>query len=238
MRKLFVHGIIGIVILLSGYAVLNSIDWMSILRVRQSLQATEEKIGNLVWKYYLLDKTEIKNDSIVQSVDKIFQELCVQNQIKNQSIKLHIVDSEEINAFSIPGNQIVINMGLIKACDNREQLASVLAHELAHVELNHITKKLAKEFGIAILVTTSGTSEASNVIKEITKLLSSTAYDRKNEKEADLLAVAYLKKTAIDPMSLIQFLQKIEDTNLSWISTHPNTPERIAYIKEAIKTGK
>lgn len=234
MRKLFIDGIIGIVVLFSCFAVLNSIDWMTVLKVKHSKQVAEERIGKLVLKYYLLDKIEIKNDSIVKVVENTFKELCVHNKISTLSIKLHIVESNEINAFSIPGNQILINMGLIKECDNREQLAAVLAHELAHLELNHITKKMAKEFGISILIATTGSSEATNIIKAITKLLSTTAYDRKIEKDADLLAVEYLKKSDIDPNSLIHFLKKIEDANISWISTHPNTQERIAYINESI----
>lgn len=234
MRKLIIHGVVGFAILLSGFSVLNTIDWMSMFRIKQSIQSMEEKIGNLVWQQYKLDKPEIQNDSIVQGVDIVFKKLCIGNNINPASIQIHIVENEEINAFAIPGNKIVVNLGLINACDNNEQLASVLAHELAHVELNHIPKKLIKEFGIALLISVSGTSDASGIIKEISKELSSTAYDRKNEKEADLRAIEYLKNIDIDPVSLIYFLKKVKDSNISWISSHPNTSERIRYIKKAI----
>ncbi len=236
MKKLLIQSVISVSVLLAVYLTLNSIDWMTIFKVKQAIQKSEEKIGTLVWDYYLIDKVEITNDSLVVKVDSLFQQLCITNKIDQHSIQLHIVESDEINAFSLPGNQIVVNKALIDSCNDTDQLASVLAHELAHLELNHITKKLIKEFGLTILITSSGSGEISGVIKEISKLLSSTAYDRQNEKEADLQAVKYLQNASIDPNALIEFLQKIESKELSWISTHPNTQERITYISKAINT--
>ncbi len=236
MKKLLIQSVISVSVLLAVYLTLNSIDWMTIFKVKQAIQKSEEKIGTLVWDYYLIDKVEITNDSLVVKVDSLFQQLCITNKIDQHSIQLHIVESDEINAFSLPGNQIVVNKALIDSCNDTDQLASVLAHELAHLELNHITKKLIKEFGLTILITSSGSGEISGAIKEISKLLSSTAYDRQNEKEADLQAVKYLQNASIDPNALIEFLQKIESKELSWISTHPNTQERITYISKAINT--
>ena len=234
MKKLLIQSMISVSVLLAVYLTLHSIDWMTIFKVKQAIQKSEEKIGTLVWDYYLIDKVEITNDSLVVKVDSLFQQLCITNKIDQHSIQLHIVESDEINAFSLPGNQIVVNKALIDSCNDTDQLASVLAHELAHLELNHITKKLIKEFGLTILITSSGSGEISGVIKEISKLLSSTAYDRQNEKEADLQAVKYLQNASIDPNALIEFLQKIESKESSWISTHPNTQERITYISKAI----
>jgi predicted Zn-dependent protease len=236
MKKLLIQSVISVSVLLAVYLTLNSIDWMTIFKVKQAIQKSEEKIGTLVWDYYLIDKVEITNDSLVVKLDSLFQQLCITNKIDQHSIQLHIVESDEINAFSLPGNQIVVNKALIDSCNDTDQLASVLAHELAHLELNHITKKLIKEFGLTILITSSGSGEISGVIKEISKLLSSTAYDRQNEKEADLQAVKYLQNASIDPNALIEFLQKIESKESSWISTHPNTQERITYISKAINT--
>lgn len=234
MKKLLIQSVISVSVMLAVYLTLNSIDWMTIFKVKQAIQKSEEKIGTLVWDYYLIDKVEITNDSLVVKVDSLFQQLCITNKIDQHSIQLHIVESDAINAFSLPGNQIVVNKALIDSCNDTDQLASVLAHELAHLELNHITKKLIKEFGLTILITSSGSGEISGVIKEISKLLSSTAYDRQNEKEADLQAVKYLQNASIDPNALIEFLQKIESKESSWISTHPNTQERITYISKAI----
>lgn len=236
MKKLLIQSGISVAVLLAVFLTLNSIDWMTIFKVKQAIQKSEEKIGALVWDYYLIDKVENTNDSLVGKVDSLFHQLCITNKIDQHSIQLHIVESDEINAFSLPGNQIVVNKALIDSCNDTDQLASVLAHELAHLELNHITKKLIKEFGLTILITSSGSGEISGVIKEISKLLSSTAYDRQNEKEADLQAVKYLQNASIDPNALIEFLQKIESKELSWISTHPNTQERITYISKAINT--
>jgi predicted Zn-dependent protease len=130
---------------------------------------------------------------------------------------------------------------LISAAGNEEELSGVICHELAHIELKHVMKKLIKEVGLSVLISMTTGNSGTEKVKETAKMLSSTAFDRSLEKEADLKAVEYLIKTNIDPEPFANFLYKLSDREsdvmkyLSWVSTHPDSKERAEYIIESFK---
>ncbi|MCC6257060.1 MAG: M48 family metalloprotease, partial [Chitinophagaceae bacterium] len=104
-----------------------------------------------------------------------------------------------------------------------------------------IMKKLIKEIGLSALITISTSGGDSEIIKEVLKKLTASAYDRTLEKEADLKAVEYLKNADISAEPFANFLYEIalrqgdEPRYLTWINTHPDTKERAAYILEKSK---
>ena len=119
-------------------------------------------------------------------------------------------------------------------------MCGVISHEIAHVELNHVMKKLVKEIGLSVLISmTTGNDGA--VIKETAKMLSSSAFDRNLEKEADIKAVDYLITAKVNPEPFANFLYKLSDKEheatkyLTWISTHPDSKERAENIIEYCK---
>ena len=99
-------------------------------------------------------------------------------------------------------------------------------------------KKLVKEVGLSVLISMTTGNRGSEVIKETVKTLSSSAFDRNLEKEADIEAVDYLMKAKINPEPFANFLYKLSDKEneatkyLTWISTHPDSKERAEYIIE------
>ena len=78
---------------------------------------------------------------------------------------------------------------MLQAFDNENQLGFVICHEIAHIQLSHVMKKLVKEIGLSVLISMTTGKSGSGTIQEGLKLLSSSAYDRNLEKEADLKAV-------------------------------------------------
>ena len=91
--------------------------------------------------------------------------------------------------------------------------------------------------GYSVLISITTGDAGGGAIKELLGMLSSTAYDRKLEKDADLKAVEYLKNAGISPNGFADFLYRLGDKdgslgNLSWISTHPDSKERAKYIRE------
>jgi predicted Zn-dependent protease len=102
-------------------------------------------------------------------------------------------------------------------------------------------KKLIQEIGLSALISLTLGNAGSEVISEIIHLLSSSAYDRSIEKEADLKAVDYMIKAKINPENLANFLYKLAEnenninTYLTWLSTHPESKERSKYIIEYAK---
>src|SRR5690606_36044536 len=114
---------------------------------------------------------------------------------------------------------------------------------IAHIQLNHVMKKLVKEIGLSALISITTGSNGSELIKETAKVLSSASFDRSLEKKADIKAVEYLTKAEINPEHFAQFLYKINDSEseimkyLTWISTHPDSKNRAEHIIEHSKNN-
>lgn len=109
------------------------------------------------------------------------------------------------------------------------ELAAVMAHEMGHVEERHVVSRLVKELGLDIL-----TSGDQFVIGEVTGLLTSTSFDRKQEEEADRFAAELLERASIEPRTMATLFRKLEEEtdnelleHFEIISTHPNFSSRI-----------
>lgn len=241
MKKILIELVFTVAMMAAVWFGLSQIDWMKLLKIEQTTHDTEEKIGDLFWEMLKTSETEIVSDSVVSPIDSMLTRICTANAIDRKKVKLHLLRKDEINAFALPNNHLVIFSGLIEACENEAELYGVIGHELAHMEKNHVMNKLIKEIGLSVLISmTTGNGNAS-AIKEAIKHLSSTAYDRKLETEADLSAADYLIKAGIDPESFANFLYRLADetkhlpSQIYWISTHPESKERAEKIIEHIQ---
>jgi len=241
MKKILLELVLTIAVIVAVWFGLSQVDWMKFFNIQQTTQNTEEKIGDLFWKIMKSTETEITSDSIVAPVDSMLTRICKTNSIDREKIKLHLLRKNEINAFALPGNHLVIYSGLITACENEAELYGVIGHELAHMEKNHVMNKLVKEIGLSVLISMSTGNGNSETIKSAIKQISSSAYDRKLETEADLTAVDYLEKAGINPESFANFLYRLADqtknlpSQIYWISSHPESKERAEKIIERIK---
>jgi len=241
MRKILLEFLLFVFLLFSVWFLLSKVDWMTIFRVEKATQNMEEKVGDLFWKFLKKSENEITADSIIAPVDSILYRICIKNKIDRKGIKFHLVRKDEINAFAFPNNHLVLYSGLINGCENEAELCGVLCHEIAHMEKRHIMNKLIKDFGLSVLVSMSAGNGNSEMIKAAIKRLSSNAYDRTLESEADMTAVEYLFQANIDPEPFANFLYRLSDKDinspvqLQWISTHPDSKERAGKIIETIK---
>ena len=233
---------LGILVAFFGvWFLFAQIDFITVFKIKEAKSSTENGIGNIIWEQ--IEKTEnvIYNDSIVSKLDSLLLPLCKKNRIERDSLKVHIIHKDEINAFAMPDNHLVIYTGLIEASKNEQALLGVLGHEIAHLEGNHVMKKLSKEIGFSVLLSLTGAN--SSVIKEIISTLSSSAYDRNLEQEADLKSVEYMINAAIDPRPFADFMYELSIDNeihkyTYWISTHPESEARAKYILNKIKGKK
>ncbi len=222
------------------YLLLFQIDWMQLFQIESRKESTETKLGELFWDFFKQNETELESELIYDSLDSLVKVLCKYNDIDRESIKLHILEKDEINAFALPDGHIVVFTGLIKEAESPEALTGVLAHEIAHDQLKHVMKKLVREVGLSVLLSTATGGGGAETIKSMAKMLSSKAFDREMEKEADLEAVKYMLKAKINPEDFASFLYTLSDPHaefsrqLAWISTHPESQERAKYVLDAI----
>jgi len=175
-----------------------------------------------------------------------------QNLVRNSDAKvpftIKVIDSDEINAFALPGGFFYVNSGLILAADNESELAGVMAHEISHVCARHATRQmtraqLANFASIPLIFVGGGIGYAAWEAAGIGLPLTFMHFSRNFEAEADYLGVQYMYKTGYDPESFIAFFEKVQakekkkpGTLAKAFATHPQTPDRIAKSQEEINT--
>lgn len=191
----------------------------------------EEKLGEAYLELILLNPLFSRLESqLADSAVKVIGNR-LEKHLKHSEYRYNwvIFDSEMINAFTVPGGNILISTGLMKFCDTPEELASVMAHEMGHVEKRHVVSRLIKDLGIEIL-----TAGDPYVIGEVSTILTSTGFDRRQEEEADRFAAELLEASAIEPRTLATLFRRLDEESgnellqhFEIISTHPNFPSRI-----------
>lgn len=221
----------------------SQLDFMKFFKVKERTENVESKLGDMIWNEIKETEDIIANDTIIKLLDKLILPLCEANNIERDSLKVHIVLKDEINAFALPNNHLVVYTGLIEDCKRQEALQGVLGHEIAHIEKNHVMKKLSKEIGYSVLLTAAGGSKGGQMAREVLKMLTSSAYDRTLEKEADITSVDYMINANIDPKPMADFMYQMAQNstigeNMYWIASHPESEERAKYILEYIKGKK
>jgi beta-barrel assembly-enhancing protease len=239
MKKLLTEFILLAILFFGTWYGLSRIDWITLFKIDRASADLEQKIGDLLWKSLKTSEGEITSDSVLLPVNILLDHLCKKNPIDREKIKIHVLKNDEINAFALPDNHLVIYSGLLLACQNESEFCGVLSHELAHIQKGHVMNKLVKETGLSVLINMSAGNGNSTVVKKVIEQLSSTAYDRKFETEADLTAVDYMINAEMDPEALANFLYRLSDESLPeqlyWISTHPESKQRSVKIMEVIK---
>jgi beta-barrel assembly-enhancing protease len=243
IKKTILQGVIVVAAFLLIWFGFSQFDFMKTFRVRERTENMEQKLGDMIWDEIQETETVITNDTIVKQLDGLLKPICEANGIDRDSLKVHIIKKDEINAFALPNNHLVVYTGLIEDCKRQEALQGVLGHEIAHIEKNHVMKKLSKEIGYSVLLTAAGGTKGGQMARELLSTLSSSAYDRSLEKEADITSVKYLLEANIDPRPMADFMyQMAQDSNMNkhmyWIADHPESEERAKYILDYIKGKK
>lgn len=160
--------------------------------------------------------------------------------------KFYISSDTNINAFALPGGYVVVNKGLLTAASSSEEVAGVVAHELAHVTQKHSVRKIIEVAGlyIAFELLLGDVSGLAAIFSEGSRTLLEQKYSRDFEREADDFGLAYLVEAKVDPQGLVSFfekLKKIEPSmpkSLSLLNTHPATEERIERLEGKIRDIK
>jgi len=234
IRKTILQGlaiVAGVFLLWLGF---SQIDFMRIFHVRQLSGKTEAKLGQMIWENVSRTENVVENDTIQKDLDSIVARIGTANHLDYEKIKIHLVRTGELNAFALPGGHLVVYTGLIDKCENASQLAGVIGHEMAHIEKNHVTRKLIKEFGLSLLVSAGTGGNSPQVAGQIAKVLSSSAYDRSLESEADMTSAEYMLRANIDPRQLARFMRIMAKNDMPgamyWIANHPESEARARAI--------
>ena len=189
-----------------------------------------------------------EDEAVVAYVQDLTDKLAAVCQRREIDYKAHVVVSDEINAFAVPGGYLYVNLGLIRAAENESELAGVIGHEIGHVVARHGAKHLTQQLGlVALLGLVHG--EDSSRLEEVVGAVVAVGgqglmlkYSREDELESDALGVRNLCDARMDSSGLAGFFGKLleesgrgEPRLLRLLSTHPPTEERIRRVNEQIE---
>ncbi len=187
---------------------------------------------------------EVKPEMLTR-VQRIGKRLAAVSDRKDLPYHFGVVKAKSLNAFALPGGTIYVHTTLAeKATD--EELAAVLAHEIGHVAARHAAKHLQWNLGITTLLSIASSAGASadsaRMVNSIYGLISN-GYGRRDELEADRLAIRYMNRAHYNPKAIISFFEKMDaedpettlDKALIWQRSHPLTSDRIEQVRREIK---
>lgn len=158
-----------------------------------------------------------------------------------------VVRDPRINAFAVPGGFVYVNSGLLATAKNEDELAAVLAHEIAHVHAHHVVRQQEKTQALnyaALLGTLlSVVQPAVGALASATSAAISLQYQRQFEQEADYMGARYLQASGYDPRAMLDFFKQLGDvTRLAsagappYLQSHPVTDERLNHLEAVLKT--
>jgi predicted Zn-dependent protease len=190
----------------------------------------------------------IDDPIIAEYVNRVGQNL-VRNSDAKVPFTIKVLDTEEVNAFALPGGFFFVNSGLILKADSEAELAGVMAHEIAHVAARHGTRQATRgeiaQIGMiaaSIVVPYGWTGYAAMQGASMAIPLGFLQFSRGMEREADFLGLQYLYKTGYDPTAFVDFFEKVQSmekkkpgTVSKVFSTHPMTDDRIKASQEEIQ---
>lgn len=189
----------------------------------------------------------ITDPTITEYINRIGQNL-VRNSDSQVPFTIKVLDSDDVNAFALPGGFFYVNSGLILAADNEAELAGVMAHEIAHVAACHVAREntrgqLMNLASIPLIFVGGGIGYAVRNAVGIGVPLGFLKFSRGFETEADYLGVEYLYKAGYDPQAFTAFFEKVQalekkrpGTLAKAFDTHPQTPDRLAKSQQEIQT--
>jgi predicted Zn-dependent protease len=194
-------------------------------------------------------QAKIVDDPIVaEYVNRVGQNL-VRNSDAKVPFTIKVLDSEEVNAFALPGGFFFVNSGLILKADTEAELAGVMAHEIAHVAARHGTRQATRgelaQIGMIAMSIAIPYGWTGYAIRQGTSLaipIGFLQFTKAFEAEADYLGLQYLYKAGYDPTAFVDFFEKIQTLEkkkpgamAKVFSTHPMTDDRIKSAQTEIQ---
>lgn len=204
-----------------------------------------QKVAQQVWK-----EMPVLPDSnpISQYVQQLGMKLVKFAPGYRWPYNFHVVNSEDINAFALPGGSIFVNLGTVQAAETEAQLAGVMAHEISHVAQRHSTCNITKQqtpnllAGLGQIVAGIALPGAAGVLVQqgigLSTGLTFLRMSRDAEKQADLMGTDILYDAGYDPRALPQFFEVIQgkygEGGAQFLSDHPNPGNRVGYVNDEI----
>jgi len=210
----------------------------------------EKELSREFLKFIFRQFKVIKAPIMVNYVNGVGQKIVSTLPPQPFTYHFYVIKEDSYNAFATPAGHIFVNSGLIEAMESEDELAGVIAHEIAHVSLRHISKKIerSQKIGYAtlagivagVLLGVGGASEAASAVTvgaTAAGQSASLAYSRDDEFQADQFGLEYLNRAGYSAKGLLLTLKKLRsqqwfgsDVIPTYLQTHPASEDRMVYI--------
>lgn len=213
-------------------------------------QLQERRLGESIMREIRADRSYLDDAEATDYVSSLGNRLASRSPGTRQDFDFFLIQDRQINAFALPGGFIGVHTGLILAAQSESEVASVVAHEIAHVTQRHIARMIAQQkqsqitslavLAAAILLSrvSSQAAEAAAAFGQAGLVQSQLNFTRDNEREADRVGLQILEQAGFDPRAMAIFFERLQRATRvyetgapSYLRTHPLTFERIADIQ-------
>jgi predicted Zn-dependent protease len=189
----------------------------------------------------------IKNPQVIEYINFMGKRIEKADESPPYRFRFYIINDPQVNAFAVPGGYIYIHSGLILKARTPDELAGVLAHEIAHIKNHHLARQVQKGTilnlaTLAAIFLSQGNPAVVTGASAISQTLQ-LKYSREFEREADRFGLYYMWKAGYDPNGMISFFEKLLREQLvypqevpPYLLTHPLTEERINNLEVIIKS--
>jgi predicted Zn-dependent protease len=211
----------------------------------------EIKAGDKLFEQLMVSQRLVQDPEIEAQLKLITDPLVAGIKDNRYPLKFHIVEDATLNAFAMPGGNVVLHSGLLMAADSPEEIAGVLGHEIAHVTQRHSIRSIISSAGLLLILQTmlGDVTSVVAVLANNSAFLLNRKFSRDFERESDNHGWDYLLAADINPEGMITFFQKMQaeeqrqrekaaeaapiDMGEGWsvLSTHPATGERMKNLQ-------
>ncbi len=190
------------------------------------------------------------NDRVEQALVPIVSRVVASSDRPEQAYQITILNAPAVNAFALPGGFLYVTRGLLALANDSSEVAAVLAHEMAHVTADHATERQNRARNALIVsrvVNDVLDGEASGQLALASSRRSLATFSRQQELEADVIGVRTIGNAGYDPFAAARFLTAMgryaeyrsaltrRDQRPDFLSSHPSTPQRIAFAEQAAR---
>lgn len=204
----------------------------------------EERLGREFMRNAATQLNFIEDLELKHYVNRLGRRLADHSDAPQQNFTFYLVNDNTLNAFAVPGGHISVHTGLIMATAREAELASVLAHEIAHITQHHLARMLKQSQSqnlpalaaiVAAILLGGQAGQAALVATNAGLVENQLKYSRTFEREADSIGIHALARAGYDPRAMPAFFEKlqqwsrIQESNVpEFLRTHPLTVSRIA----------
>lgn len=230
---IFIVAVLGAGIIFAGGTIAAWMTpWVSI--------EVDKTIGEAAQEQYASTEKDCSRPEMKQYVEELAEPLIQAAGDVPFDFTFRVADTDQINAFALPGGYVTVNRGLLEAAETGEEVAGVIGHEIQHAILRHGTERMLRQLGSSALVALILGGTDFQGVGHAAGRLTSLAYDRDQESEADERGVKLMVQSKMDPRGLARIFERLSKDSVQppeLLSTHPDPGDRAALVAQASRGG-